>query len=79
MISTKICSYSDNENIFVIYIADTKLLGGEENSLLDDVANKFKNESIKVFYINPNQYKYLWVSFDREDNGSKFIILKGKR
>jgi hypothetical protein len=44
-------------------MTDTKLLNGEENSL-DDVANKLKNESTKVFYINPNQYKYIWVSLE---------------
>jgi hypothetical protein len=43
----KVCNDSDSKNICVIYMADTELR--EEYSLLDDVANKFKNDPIKVF------------------------------
>jgi curved DNA-binding protein CbpA/thioredoxin-related protein len=75
----KICNDSDGKNICVIYMANTELLSGEENQQLDEIANKYKNDPIKVFYINQNALKFLWVSFATEDEGSKFIILRGKR
>jgi DnaJ family protein C protein 16 len=75
----KICNDSDNKNICVLYISNTDTLNGNENSLLDEIANKYKNDPIKIFFINESRLKYFWVSFNHEDQGSKFIVLRGKR
>jgi curved DNA-binding protein CbpA len=75
----KLCNDSDNKNICVLYITNNDTLNGSENSLLDEIANKYKNDPIKIFFINESNLKYFWVSFDSEDRGSKFIVLRGKR
>jgi hypothetical protein len=78
-IKQKICNESDNKNICVIYMTKNDILNGDENQMLEDLAKKYVNDPIKVFYLNPGKYKYFWVSFDNEDSDSNFIILRGKR
>lgn len=73
------CNDTDGKNICVIYITHNDTLKGEENQLLEDLATKYLNDPLKFFYINPDKYKFFWVSLDKEDNDSKFIIVKGKR
>jgi DnaJ family protein C protein 16 len=75
----KMCNDSDNKNICVIYITNNDTLSGSENSLLDEIANKYKNDPIKLFFIDESKLKYFWVSFASEDRGSNFIVLRGKR
>ena len=75
----RLCSESDNKNICLIYYSDNENLTGEENLILENLAKKYSKDPIKVFYILKNKYKNLYVSFYKEDEDSKFIVLRGHR
>jgi len=75
----KQCSETDSKNICVIYYTQSESLSGEENLMLENIAKKYIKDPIKVFYIKANKYKNIWVSFAKEDEDSKFIILRGHR
>lgn len=75
----KICNDNDNKNICLIYITHEDSLSGAENQMLEDIAKKYVNDPLVIYFINPDKYRYFWVSFDHEDNDSKLVILKGKR
>jgi curved DNA-binding protein CbpA len=79
----RICNDSDNKNICVVYLTYRDTLEGSENAMLEDLAKKYTKDPVKVFWLNPNKYKYFWVSFENKPEDiieeSKFIILKGKR
>jgi DnaJ family protein C protein 16 len=75
----KQCSDSDSKNICVIYYSENENLSGEENLMLENLAKKYVKDPIKVFYVKANKYKNLYVSFFKEDEHSKFIILRGHR
>lgn len=75
----KICNDSDGKNICVLYLYYGDHLSAEENILLENLAKQYVNDPIKVFYINPNAYNHFWVSFQKEDENSRIIILRGKR
>ena len=66
-------------NICLIYYSDNENLTGEENLILENLAKKYSKDPIKVFYILKNKYKNLYVSFYKEDEDSKFIVLRGHR
>lgn len=73
-----ICNDSD-KNICIIYLSQTDDLSGEENLMLEKIAQKYLNDPVRVLFINPSTYLHFWVSFDSEDNKSRFIILRGNR
>ncbi len=75
----KTCSDSDGKNICLIYLFNGDHLSGAENILLEDIANRYKNDPIKVFFINPHKYTHFWVSLDSNDKDSQFLVIKGKR
>jgi curved DNA-binding protein CbpA len=75
----KQCSEADNKNICIIYYTLSDNLTGEENLMLENLAKKYVKDPIKVYYIKVNKYRNLYVSFDKEDENSKFIIIRGHR
>jgi len=75
----RLCNESDNKNICVIYYSEDDNLSGEENLMLEYLAKKYIKDPIKILYIKTNKYKNLYVSFEKEDEDSKFIILRGHR
>jgi curved DNA-binding protein CbpA len=75
----KICNENDGKNICVLYIYNGDHLSAEDNILLENVAKKYLNDPIKLFYINPSKYNHFWVSFDKEDTNARIIVLRGKR
>jgi curved DNA-binding protein CbpA len=75
----KICNESDGKNICVIYLTQEETLMGNENAMLEEITKRYTNDPIKVFYLNPNKYKYFWVSFEESAKDSIFLIIKGKR
>ncbi len=75
----KYCNENDNKNICVIYYTQNENLTGEENFMLEEIAKRYIKDPIKVYYIKANNYKNIYVSFDKEDENSKLIILRGNR
>jgi hypothetical protein len=75
----KICNENDNKNICVLFLLYSDHLIAKENQFLEDLAKKYMNDPIKVYYINPSIYGHFWLSFEEYDRHSKIIILRGKR
>jgi thioredoxin-like negative regulator of GroEL len=75
----RLCNEDDGKNICVIYLNNGDHLTADENILLENLAKKYVNDPIRVFFINPSKYTHFWVSFEKEDENSKVIILRGKR
>lgn len=75
----KQCSEADSKNICVVYYTWNESLTGDENSMLENIATKYAKDPVKVYYIKAHKYKNIYVSFDKEDEGSKFVILRGHR
>lgn len=75
----KQCNENDSKNICVIYYSDNENLSGEENLMLENIAKKYIKDPVKVFFIKAKKFKNLYVSFDKEDEDSKFIVLRGHR
>lgn len=75
----KQCNENDNKNICIIYYTDNDTLTGQENLMLENLAKKYSKDPVKVYYIRSRLYKNLYVSFQKEDEYSKFIILRGYR
>jgi curved DNA-binding protein CbpA len=75
----KHCNEQDNKNICVIYYTENDTLNGEENLMLDTLAKKYIKDPVKVYYLNLNKYKNVYTSFDKEDENSKFVVLRGHR
>jgi thioredoxin-like negative regulator of GroEL/DnaJ-domain-containing protein 1 len=74
----KLCNENDR-NICIIYLSNSETLSGEENILLESIAQKYINDPVKVLFVNSNKYIHFWVSFDASDKDSNFIILRGNR
>jgi len=75
----KHCNEQDNKNICLIYYTENDTLSGEENLMLEDLSKKYIKDPVKVYYLNLNKYKNVYTSFDKEDENSKFVILRGHR
>ena len=76
------CSNSDNKNICLIFFIDKEKPENEQMLNLENYGNKYKDDHIKVFYLNINKYKSVFKSFDNEDlnfENTSAVIVKGKR
>ena len=74
-----ICSKNDGKNICLIYFTDDKLIKNELQ-LLEELSEKYKNDHIKVFYLNVKNNKFIFESFEESnDDDCKAVIIKGKR
>lgn len=75
----KNCNENDKKNICIIYYTESDSLSGDENLMLETLAKKYLKDPIKVYYLKLAKYKNVYTSFDKEDEGSKFVILRGHR
>ena len=74
-----ICSKNDGKNICLIYFTKEKL-NKKELELLESISDKYKNDHIKVFYLNIKNNKYIFESFEEEnEDDCKYAIIKGIR
>ena len=73
------CNVKDNKNTCFIYFSKGNKLSDSESKLLENLGNKYLNDRISMFYLDPSNYKFFWNSFNEEDKNCKAIILKGKR
>lgn len=46
---------------------------------LNLLAEKFKNDPFKFYYVLENNYGHVWSSFESDDKGTDLVIIKGKR
>ena len=74
-----LCNKNDGKNICMIYFTNQDHLKGEENKFLEEIGYKYSKDPIKLFFINYTKYKSFWVSFNKEDQNSKAVLIKGKR
>lgn len=75
----KHCNENDKKNICIVYYTESDSLTGEENLMLENLAKKYLKDPIKIYYLKLNKYKNVYTSFDKEDENSKFIIIRGHR
>ena len=76
------CSNSDNKNICLIFFINKEKPENELMINLENYGNKYKEDHIKVFYLNVNKYKSVFKSFDNDDlnlENTSAVIVKGKR
>lgn len=76
----KMCSDKDGKNICLLYIIyNTSEVNGQINKMLDSLAEKYKNDPIKVYYLLDEKYKHFWSAFGEEEKGKDVLLVKGKR
>ena len=76
------CSSNDNKNICLIFFINKEKPDNDELKNLENFGTKFKDDHVKVFYLNVDKYKSIFKSFDNDDlnfENTKAIIVKGKR
>ena len=76
------CSNSDNKNICLIFFINKEKPENELMINLENYGNKYKEDHIKVFYLNVNKYKSVFKSFDNDNlnfENTSAVIVKGKR
>ena len=76
------CSSNDNKNIFFIFFINKEKPENDELKNLENFATKFKDDHIKVFYLNVDKYKSIFKSFDNDEinfENTSGVIVKGKR
>ena len=76
------CSSNDNKNICLIFFIKKEKPENDELKNLENFATKFKDDHIKVFYLNADKYKSIFKSFDNDEiniENTSAVIVKGKR
>ena len=76
------CSSNDNKNICLIFFINKEKPENDELKNLENFATKFKDDHIKVFYLNVDKYKSIFKSFDNDEiniENTSAVIVKGKR
>ena len=76
------CSSNDNKNICLIFFINKEKPENDELKNLENFATKFKDDHIKVFYLNADKYKSIFKSFDNDEinfENTSAVIVKGKR
>ena len=76
------CSSNDNKNICLIFFINKEKPENDELKNLENFATKFKDDHIKVFYLNVDKYKSIFKSFDNDEinfENTSGVIVKGKR
>jgi len=76
------CSSNDNKNICLIFFINKEKPENDELKNLENFATKFKDDHIKVFYLNAEKYKSIFKSFDNDEiniENTSAVIVKGKR
>ena len=76
------CSNNDNKNICLIFFINKEKPENDELKDLENYGNKYKDDHVKVFYLNVDKYKSVFKSFENDDlnyDNIKAVIVKGKR
>ena len=76
------CSKTDGKKICLIFFINKEKPENDELSLFENFSQKYKDDNVKVFYLNINKYKSIFQSFDDSNINSentKGVIVKGKR
>ena len=76
------CSNNDNKNICLIFFINKEKNENEELKNLETIGNKYKDDHVKVFYLNIDKYKSIFKSFDNDEinvENTSAVIVKGKR
>ena len=76
------CSSNDNKNICLIFFINKEKPDNDELKNLENFGTKFKDDHVKVFYLNVDKYKSVFKSFDNDNinfENTKAVIVKGKR
>ena len=76
------CSSNDNKNICLIFFIKKEKPENDEFNLFEDFSKKYKDDNVKVFYLNTNKYKSIFQSFGNDNinfENTKGLIVKGKR
>ena len=61
---------------------EKKEVENDEFNLFEDFSKKYKDDNVKVFYLNTNKYKSIFQSFGTDNinfENTKGLIVKGKR
>ena len=80
--SLGMCSSNDGKNICLIFFVNKDKLDNNEYKTLENIANKFIDDHVKVFYLNINKYKEIFSSFKDDTinfENTSAVIVKGKR
>ena len=76
------CSKTDGKKICLIFFINKEKPENDELNLFENFSQKYKDDNVKVFYLNINKYKSIFQSFDDSNINSentKGVIVKGKR
>ena len=76
------CSINDGKNICLIFFINKEKPENEEVKILENFGNKYKDDHVKVFYLNVEKYKAIFNSFDNEEvnfENTSAVLVKGKR
>ena len=78
------CSSNDNKNICLIFFINKEKPENDELKKLEILGNKYKDDHVKIFYLNMIKYKSIFKSFENNDikineNNIYAAIVKGKR
>lgn len=76
----KTCGDSDGKNICVIVaIKEGKEPSSDYTRQMNALAEKYKNDPIKILYVITGKHNHFAYSFNEEDRGADVYIVKGKR
>ena len=74
------CSNSDGKNLCLIYLTKDNRPNSKDRKILENIADKYEKDHIKVFYLNCTKNKNVFNSFEEiNENDTKAVIIKGKR
>ena len=76
------CSGNDNKNICLIFFINKEKPDNDELKIFENLGMKYKDDHIKVFYLNIDKYKSIFKSFENTDinfENTSAVIVKGKR
>ena len=72
--SSQMCNEKDSMVCFISLVNKKPNL-----NLLTEIAQEFRKDPINFYYVVLEKYKNFYSSFEQEDHGAEFILLKGKR
>ena len=70
------------KNICLIFFIKKEKPDNDELKIFENLGIKYKDDHIKVFYLNVDKYKSIFKSFDNNDvnfENTSAVIVKGKR
>ena len=74
------CSNTDGKNLCLIYLTKDNRPNSKDRKILENIADKYEKDHIKVFYLSYKKNKNIFNSFEEiNENNAKAVIIKGKR